>query len=198
MCYEVEIIGNMFKLKDVTWLFISVFSSIVAVDTLIASILCYSLWRMKTGFKKTDSQVETLIRYSVHTGALTSIVAMSTLIVFIALPRSFAYLAIFFTLPKLYLNALLATLNGRESIRVEIESATRFNSFRLSRLSRMINISGSVGSDPKEEHEPPLGLISNPGTNFDTQITHLPEIAYEESVLVIGTSLKADSLRLVD
>ncbi|KAL4246485.1 hypothetical protein ABKN59_009659 [Abortiporus biennis] len=123
MCYEASHIRNIFNMRSVTWLFTCGISLIAIVDTMIACLLSLSLRCMKTGFKGADSQVQVLIRYSVQTGALTSIVAIATLISFLLNSRSFVYTAIFLALPKLYLNAFLATLNGREGIRSEMETA---------------------------------------------------------------------------
>ncbi|KAL4250716.1 hypothetical protein ABKN59_005492 [Abortiporus biennis] len=83
---------------------------------LIIFALVAILWGRRTGFERTDSQLQTLMVYSVHTGALTSLVAICVVITFATMPTKFIYIALFFTLPKFYINALLATLNARETI----------------------------------------------------------------------------------
>ncbi|KAI0921867.1 hypothetical protein AcV7_007997 [Taiwanofungus camphoratus] len=86
-------------------------------DVLIATSLCVLLRRCRTGFSRTDSVVRTLIVYSVNTGALTSLCAIASLVTYAVMPDSYVFLAIYFVLPELLLNSLLATLNARSSLR---------------------------------------------------------------------------------
>ncbi|KAI0790856.1 hypothetical protein C8Q75DRAFT_108426 [Abortiporus biennis] len=109
-------IGNIEDLSPIKGLIIGVFSCIACIDTSIAVALVAILWGRRTGFERTDSQLQTLMIYSVHTGALTSLVAICVVITFATMPTKFIYIALFFTLPKFYINALLATLNARETI----------------------------------------------------------------------------------
>ncbi|KAL4250717.1 hypothetical protein ABKN59_005492 [Abortiporus biennis] len=109
-------IGNIEDLSPIKGLIIGVFSCIACIDTSIAVALVAILWGRRTGFERTDSQLQTLMVYSVHTGALTSLVAICVVITFATMPTKFIYIALFFTLPKFYINALLATLNARETI----------------------------------------------------------------------------------
>ncbi|KAI0789632.1 hypothetical protein C8Q75DRAFT_764386 [Abortiporus biennis] len=104
---RIAMIGDLMNLDSVSWLLKTQFSLVCIIDTAIAIVLCIILAHMKTGFSRTDSQIQTLIRFSIHTGALTSIVAISIVVTYAAMPHNFVYIAIFLSLPRLYLNALL-------------------------------------------------------------------------------------------
>ncbi|KAL4244634.1 hypothetical protein ABKN59_009174 [Abortiporus biennis] len=125
-------IGNLQKLDGIKWLFYIVYTSIASIDTVIAVVLCMILWKKRTGFTRTDSQIHMLMRYSIHTGALTSVVAIAILIIFAAMPHNFIYIAIFLALPKLYLNALLAILNARDSLKNKQDSSSALSAVQLS------------------------------------------------------------------
>ncbi|KAL4244635.1 hypothetical protein ABKN59_009177 [Abortiporus biennis] len=116
---RVQIIHNLQNLDPIFWLFCVGYSLIATEDTVIAATLCVILWGKKTGFKRTDTQINKLMRYSIHTGVLTSLVAICIVITYTTMPHNFVFIGIYVTLPKFYLNALLATLNGRDSVRAE-------------------------------------------------------------------------------
>jgi len=79
----------------------------VVMDIMIASILCWSLYRKKTGFARTDSIIVTLMAYSINTGLLTSILGIALTVSFMVAPSSLVWLAIFWALTKCYVNSLL-------------------------------------------------------------------------------------------
>ncbi|KAF9065861.1 hypothetical protein BDP27DRAFT_1450038 [Rhodocollybia butyracea] len=88
-----------------------------AGDVLIAAILSFLLQGSKTGFRRSDSMLNTLTLYAVNTGMLTSLCAVASLISIVAAPNTFIYIAFFFCMGRLYTNSLLATLNARKAIR---------------------------------------------------------------------------------
>ncbi|GLB40665.1 hypothetical protein LshimejAT787_0805360 [Lyophyllum shimeji] len=109
----------------------------VAVDLLIAVSLCWSLSKSRTGFKKTDSIVNTLMMYAINTGLLTTICAAACFITYAVWPHEFTFIAIYFSLPKLYLNSLLATLNSRDTLSGNI---SRVSDIPLSSISGNSNV----------------------------------------------------------
>ncbi|KAI0789577.1 hypothetical protein C8Q75DRAFT_141122 [Abortiporus biennis] len=120
-----NIITNFLERKGITWLISTSFGSVAFIDTLIAFILCWNLWRMRTGFNsRTDSQLDTLMHYSIHTGALTSLIAIITLILYLTMPNNLVYMGVWLPLPKFYHNALLATLNAREMLLGQTQGST--------------------------------------------------------------------------
>ncbi|KAJ7459611.1 hypothetical protein B0H11DRAFT_2242422 [Mycena galericulata] len=69
-----------------------------------------------TGFRQTHALVTKLIRLTIETGSLTALVALVTLVLFVALPGT-----VYFSTPAnfmsiLYANTLLAVLNARFQI----------------------------------------------------------------------------------
>ncbi|EMD36416.1 hypothetical protein CERSUDRAFT_84570 [Gelatoporia subvermispora B] len=91
--------------------------STALADILIAVIQVVVLWRMRTGFRATDTVVRTLMVYSINTGLLTSICAIATILSFALIPGTLIYSAFYVVLPKLLLNSCLAMLNARRDLR---------------------------------------------------------------------------------
>ncbi|PCH41728.1 hypothetical protein WOLCODRAFT_101123, partial [Wolfiporia cocos MD-104 SS10] len=92
-------------------------ASAAAGDVLIAISLTFLLGRRRTGFSRTDSMIKMLMFYSVETGTLTSLCAISCLITFTMMRENFIYMSLYFILSELFLNSLLASLNARRGIR---------------------------------------------------------------------------------
>ncbi|KIJ12657.1 hypothetical protein PAXINDRAFT_14576 [Paxillus involutus ATCC 200175] len=69
-------------------------------------------------FYRSDSMINRLIVYTVNNGLLTSLCALLDVIIHSTLPpTSFAFLAFYFLLSKLYCNTFLSMLNARRSLR---------------------------------------------------------------------------------
>ncbi|KAJ7857729.1 hypothetical protein B0H14DRAFT_2751051, partial [Mycena olivaceomarginata] len=91
--------------------------SAAAADMLIGISLCYYLSQSRTGVRRTDNLISTLMKYSLTTGFLTGIIACLVVITFGVMPNNFVYVAFFWLLGKCYVNSVLAALNSRESLR---------------------------------------------------------------------------------
>lgn len=109
--------GSFLLLLRDSWLLYSALGSAVFADVFIAATLCFFLSTRRTGFKSTDNLVNTMMVYSINTGLLTSVCAMACFITYAIWPQDFVFIGIYFTLSKLYLNSLLATLNARTLMR---------------------------------------------------------------------------------
>ncbi|GLB40667.1 hypothetical protein LshimejAT787_0805380 [Lyophyllum shimeji] len=96
----------------------------VAADLLIAGSLCISLSRSRIGFKKTDSLVNLLMMYAINTSLLTTVCSAACFITYAIWPKEFTFIGIYFSLPKLYLNSLLAMLNSREALSEKISGVS--------------------------------------------------------------------------
>lgn len=81
-------------------------------DLLITSILVWYLRKHKTGFKSSDLMIDRIIRLTVQTGLITSLVATLDLIFFLDDPAG-THLIFNFPLCKLYTNSLMSSLNAR-------------------------------------------------------------------------------------
>ncbi|KAI0075592.1 hypothetical protein K474DRAFT_1371215 [Panus rudis PR-1116 ss-1] len=132
------------------------FAAVFTADTTVALSLCYYLHVSRTGIKSTDSLINVLMLYTVNTGLLTAIDATAGLVMFAAIPNSLIYVAFYLQLSKLYVNAYLATLNARDTLR---ERTEEFVSIHLSHLSRQ---PGSL-ADPPSSLAP--SQISSPVTD---------------------------------
>jgi len=99
----------------------AVFSIGAASDVIIALLLCYYLRRGGSGFEKTNSIISQLLRYTITTGLATSMLAVACLIAYFARPNTFIFIAMHFSLGRMYTNALLATLNSRRHLRAAVD-----------------------------------------------------------------------------
>ncbi|KAJ4467247.1 hypothetical protein J3R30DRAFT_3849561 [Lentinula aciculospora] len=89
----------------------------VLTDIVTALSLCYFLNKLRTGYRQSDSLVSTLIKYAINTGALTSVVSVTTVILYNIMPNNLIFIAVFFILSKLYAISFMATLNTRRVVR---------------------------------------------------------------------------------
>ncbi|KAI0745045.1 hypothetical protein C8Q76DRAFT_688270 [Earliella scabrosa] len=97
-------------------------SSASLSDICICVTLCILLAKRDRGprRRKVDTTIRTLQVYIVNTGFSTSIWSLLTLIMYAIGPNTMVYLILFCILPKLFLNALLAMLNARKSLREQM------------------------------------------------------------------------------
>ncbi|KAF9001246.1 hypothetical protein BDZ89DRAFT_1146968 [Hymenopellis radicata] len=102
--------------KNSVTLYVS-FGGEVLADISIASTLCTVLYKSRTSFSSTKNVVNSLIVYAINTCVLTTVCAVACFITFAIWPDEFIYIAIYFSLNKLYFNSLLANLNSREHLR---------------------------------------------------------------------------------
>ncbi|OSD03283.1 hypothetical protein PYCCODRAFT_1434700 [Trametes coccinea BRFM310] len=109
-------IASWFDLYKLAWLFITSFSWSIVADLLITAALCVLLIRKRTGFERSDNILRKLVIYSVNTGLLTSLCALVCLVTYTTMPDNFIFMACYCVYPKLILNCLLATLNGRSGL----------------------------------------------------------------------------------
>ncbi|EKM79468.1 hypothetical protein AGABI1DRAFT_74534 [Agaricus bisporus var. burnettii JB137-S8] len=98
-----------FKVIVIIWL---VTASLV--DVLITSALVWFLCRRhKTGFRRSDLMIDRIIRLTVQTGLVTSVLATTDLIVYLA-DASGNHLIFNYPLGKVYSNSLMSSLNSRK------------------------------------------------------------------------------------
>ncbi|KAF8871771.1 hypothetical protein BD779DRAFT_440010 [Infundibulicybe gibba] len=102
--------------SNVSYLLYLSFGSGFVADGIIAVTLCAALWRSRTGFPRTDSILKTLMLYTINTGLLTSFCTLACFVAYAARPQEFIFLAFYCILSKMYLNSLLAILNGQNHL----------------------------------------------------------------------------------
>jgi len=109
-------------------------------DILVATMMCWALYRKKTGFARTDSVIMTLMAYSLNSGFLTSALGSVLLITFAIAPNTLIWMAVFWVMCKCYIISLLAMLNSRDHIRDQSTSAYSLSS-RSRRFEPPISVS---------------------------------------------------------
>ncbi|KAF7296878.1 hypothetical protein MIND_00919300 [Mycena indigotica] len=88
-------------------------SAVCDVLITISMLIILTQYRMKTPWKRTDSIITKLIYNVIETGAITTIVAVADVTLFIVSSQTNLHQTPAFMLGKLYTNVLLATLNAR-------------------------------------------------------------------------------------
>ncbi|KAJ3907628.1 hypothetical protein F5879DRAFT_1008214 [Lentinula edodes] len=76
----------------------------VLTDIVTALALCYFLNKLRTGYRQSDSLVSSLIKYAINTGALTSVISVTTVVLYNLMPSNLIFIAVFFILSKCILN----------------------------------------------------------------------------------------------
>ncbi|TDL16201.1 hypothetical protein BD410DRAFT_832210 [Rickenella mellea] len=105
--------------------------SALACDVVITASLFFFLNKSKTGFRRTDSLIKSLILYSLCTGLITSMFAIINITVFFSMRTNLIHLGIYFLMGKLYTTSLLAILNSRDIFRRRLRNDQTVN-FSLS------------------------------------------------------------------
>ncbi|KAJ8508233.1 hypothetical protein ONZ45_g9465 [Pleurotus djamor] len=114
----------------------------VAADFFIAASMVYLLVQSHTG---TDTLVNILMVYAINTGLFTTICRLMGLVAYAVWTDKYIFFGIYYILPELSLNALLATLNARESLR---RRSKRTNAIPLG-----LSIGSSSGSCPTDRQD---------------------------------------------
>ncbi|KAG9086585.1 hypothetical protein FS749_003542 [Ceratobasidium sp. UAMH 11750] len=127
------------------WLVAGWLTSAALCDVLIVYMLSTALMTQRTGFGRTDALIDKLLRYTINTGLLTSIIAIVDLIAFCTM-NNLVHLCFNFILGKLYTNTLLATLNAREVTPPENIVHVESGSYQLDKVSHSRKYSRSAGT----------------------------------------------------
>ncbi|KAE9389709.1 hypothetical protein BT96DRAFT_980603 [Gymnopus androsaceus JB14] len=91
-------------------------SATVLCDIVITAALCIILHRKKGSIKSTNTALGKLMIFGINRGAFTSLGAALNLILFLAIPGTFYFFLGLTVSSKLYMNALLSTLNTRQYV----------------------------------------------------------------------------------
>ncbi|KAH9970917.1 hypothetical protein BJV74DRAFT_247373 [Russula compacta] len=105
------------RYKNLMWQGTIALTAAASADVLIAASMFWCLYRYRSGLAKTNLMITNLMIYSVSTGLVTSILGVSMLISFLAVPSGVISQPFFWTLGKCYMNSLLAMLNNRDLLR---------------------------------------------------------------------------------
>ncbi|GJE94017.1 hypothetical protein PsYK624_101850 [Phanerochaete sordida] len=123
------------------WVWYAYFGTQAFSDCALSTVLCIMLAKRRTGFKRSDSLIQTIIQYSINTCLLTSAVSIASNA---TMPFNFIHIAIAQVLPPLMFNSLLALLNSRDVMR-NIHCG-QVISIHLSRLRGSSRLPGAAGA----------------------------------------------------
>ncbi|KAJ8473057.1 hypothetical protein ONZ51_g8107 [Trametes cubensis] len=99
---------NLAVLEKHTWIVAAAYGSATAADTVLTSTLIYALLKSKSGLRRSDGVVETLVLYTINTGLLTNIVSVAVFVFALVWPHGLIWTAVSFISNKLNANAVLA------------------------------------------------------------------------------------------
>jgi len=89
-----------------------------AADLSITAVLSIVLSRSRTGFRRTDTIVNRLIRGAIQTGLFASMFALADLFSFVLHRDTLLYAMFAYPIGRIYSNTLLDTLNSRVQLKV--------------------------------------------------------------------------------
>ncbi|KAI0824492.1 hypothetical protein BC628DRAFT_415230 [Trametes gibbosa] len=113
---EAEIIPTFAGFRSRTWLVSTGSTMAVSADILLTIMLTVLLHRSRTGVKRTDTMIDTLIMYSVNTGLLTGLFNLLSLLFAFIRPGELIYIGVGIPGVKMYATTLLAALNSRQHV----------------------------------------------------------------------------------
>ncbi|KDQ51156.1 hypothetical protein JAAARDRAFT_211291 [Jaapia argillacea MUCL 33604] len=108
---------SLLRLPQYTWVITFGLVMGSTLDILITTSLCLYLRSNRTGFSSMDYIIDTIMMYAINHGSLTCICTFISLLCWLAIPHSLAFLGAHFAISKLYANSFLATLNTRDTLR---------------------------------------------------------------------------------
>ncbi|KXN82340.1 hypothetical protein AN958_02670 [Leucoagaricus sp. SymC.cos] len=148
--------------------------------TIIPEFVRYQEFKKhKTGFKSSDMVIDRIIRVTMQTGLLTSMLAIVDLIVYLADPTG-THLIFNFPLCKLYSNSLMSSLNSRGGWRYDssVTSGVHFGLPDKPATSHAFDEMKSGWNDDNRMVSPssPSGKAQNLFNNMKGGIIKKPEV----------------------
>ncbi|EUC57651.1 transmembrane protein, putative [Rhizoctonia solani AG-3 Rhs1AP] len=113
------VLGRFSRFIEYRWLVGIWLGAAAFCDIVIVYMLSTALVTQRTGFGRTDALINKLLRYTINTGLLTSLVAVADVLSFCTM-NNMVHLGFNFVLGKMYTNTLLATLNARDTEPVNV------------------------------------------------------------------------------
>ncbi|KAF6758019.1 hypothetical protein DFP72DRAFT_889666 [Ephemerocybe angulata] len=101
----------------------------VSCDILISIAMVFVLIfaRSSTAYSSSKNVLNALIIHTIENGMITTVCALVDLICFLVFPDNFYYICFEYLLGRLYANVLLATLNGRQRMRLAATNEHEFS-----------------------------------------------------------------------
>jgi len=133
------------ELANLSWETYSILCPGIVVDVSIASALCYYLFRSRNTHPRTNSLLNKLAAYTINTGVLTVIWDLGMIAAYATSRHTLIFIIFFLSISKLYINALLASLNSRSTRRARFTEAS---TNQLSELRCASRSKGEGYADP--------------------------------------------------
>ncbi|KZT39156.1 hypothetical protein SISSUDRAFT_1119112 [Sistotremastrum suecicum HHB10207 ss-3] len=115
-CFQATYFTELTGIPENKRLVTACLSASLCSDVVITFSMCYYLHSSRTGYKKTDTLLMTLILYSINTGIITAVGDAIVMAMFLGFPDNVAFFAIFEITIELYANAILTSLNTRTTL----------------------------------------------------------------------------------
>ncbi|KAG9019136.1 hypothetical protein FRB90_006204, partial [Tulasnella sp. 427] len=93
------------------------------VDLGIAAVLVWSITRVKSKFRKTETIIGRIIRITFQTSALTATIAVLNVVLYLTLPGEAYHLLPQLIMGKIYVISVMVTLSARSAIREILEQS---------------------------------------------------------------------------
>ncbi|KAF8167294.1 hypothetical protein B0H34DRAFT_9929 [Crassisporium funariophilum] len=107
------------------------------IDVIIAvSMMSFLIRRRGKALTRVTRLIDHLIGWTVRTGLITSIAAVTVLVLFLIQTQTLVYLALYTCVAKLYSNSLLSALNARGSLRETASKSISVEHFPKSKAPR--------------------------------------------------------------
>jgi len=118
-CFRLKTFENVQKNTQLEKILYAGFAIGTVYDILITSAMCYYLRKAhrSAGSNRLDDAIAQIMMYAFNSAAIVSVLQLTTLVTFAIMRDNFVYIAIYSTMPNMYANALLASLNARERLR---------------------------------------------------------------------------------
>lgn len=165
------------------WIIYLALSAAVFVDVLITISLWYLLASSRTGFSQTDCLITRLICYTIDSGCLTSVCALTSIIMCAIMPHDYIFLSIQFIVAKLYVNSYIALLNAEYYTQSNTDV---FNSFELREPERSSFDTGTMLNDLSHEKYPSFqrNMLTRPEVEVIPPTRPLGVVVSRRSILV--------------
>ncbi|KAF8516665.1 hypothetical protein JB92DRAFT_2909896 [Gautieria morchelliformis] len=95
------------------WLVTSTIVVAASTDVLTTASLCYYLLHRRSGFEATDRLITKIVFWSVETGLITCICAITIVACCLTMPSNFIWIGLLMFYAKFFSNTLMASLNAR-------------------------------------------------------------------------------------
>ncbi|KAF9445079.1 hypothetical protein P691DRAFT_777823 [Macrolepiota fuliginosa MF-IS2] len=125
-CYELQRIKFILSLDTgLKWVIYFGFGTAAIIDTIIAAMMCFVLYKNKLDIgidirPRINMVLSNLIMSALATGLLTSFVSVLYIILFFVRPDTLLYIAVTFSVTRLYTNSALAMVNARRQLNADL------------------------------------------------------------------------------